>query len=112
MNIIKRTVDIVGRVFGINLLVMTLLSGKLKSFMYLVVQIFMIMISSVILMGFQGVLGMGLNHLLNNVANLKTNAISYYAIGSIYAIVIFLLIPLVYALPYFYNKKAMKKLVD
>lgn len=112
MNIIKRTVDIVGRVFGINLFVMTLLYGKLKSFMYLVVQIFMIMISSVILIGLQGVLGMGLNHLLNNVVNLKTNAISYYAIGSIYAIVIFLLIPLVYALPYFYNKKAMKKLVN
>ncbi|HCY7075093.1 TPA: hypothetical protein O1406_002455 [Staphylococcus aureus] len=112
MNIIKRTVDIVGRVFGINLLVMTLLYGKLNSFMYLVVQIFMIMISSLILRGLQGVLGMGLNHLLNNVTNLKTNAISYYAIGSVYAIVIFLLIPLVYALPYFYYKKAMKKLVD
>lgn len=112
MNIIKRTVDIVGRVFGINLFVMTLLDEKLKSFMYLVVQIFITMFSSVILIGLQRVLGMGLNHLLNNVNNIETNAIAYYAIGSIYAIVIFLLIPLVYALPYFYNKKAMKKLVD
>ncbi|RRJ54558.1 hypothetical protein EIM20_29365 [Pseudomonas aeruginosa] len=112
MNIAKRVVDVVGRIFGINLFVISLLYGEIKAFKYLMVQIFMILVSSVILIGFQGLLGVGFGYMLNGVINTETNIISYYTIGSIYAIAIFLLIPLVYTLPYFYNKKAMNKLVN
>lgn len=111
MNIAKRVVDVVGRIFGINLFVISLLYGEIKAFKYLMVQIFMILVSSVILIGFQGLLDVGFGHMLNSI-NTETNIMSYYAIGSIYAITIFLLIPLVYTLPYFYNKKAMNKLVN